>query len=122
MARDGSQKQPKRTIALDGDKLGHIVGALVALTVLLLCFYYQKVDGFTAIVRTGWAFVMGYAATFFLVRIILRTTLFEFIRLKQEEKGPKKGAHLGSGEAQAEAAEVAPEETPSETSGGEGRE
>lgn len=88
MPKITSDKRGK-VIALDGDKLGHIAGAAVALVVMSLSFFYQEVDGVTAFVRTGWAFVFGYGATFFLVRVILKKTLALMIENKRvalEEK------------------------------------
>lgn len=85
MDKNGAKKGNKLSVTLDGDKLGQIAGATVALVVMAMCFYYQKVDGYTAATRVGWAFVLSYAAVFFLVRVILRTTLFEFIAHRDAE-------------------------------------
>lgn len=62
-------------IALDGHKLGHIVGALVAFTVLSLSLFLHNADGLATFTRVGWSFVVAYGATYFLVRVILLTTL-----------------------------------------------
>lgn len=111
MAEKDPEKKKGRKIALDGDKLGHVVGTTVALAVMAICFYFQKVDGVTAAVRVGWAFVIGYGATFFLVRVILRTTLFEFVQHERElREAHKVVTHLGSGEEEEERANVEPAE------------
>ncbi len=87
------KKQSKRVLVLDGDKLGHIMGVLVALIVMVICFFVQKADGYTTAIRVGWAFVVAYGATYLLIRIVLRVTLFEFVVDKK-----KKQLSLGDGE------------------------
>ena len=62
-------------IALDGHKLGHIAGAAAGFAVLALSLYFRHADAFTIFTRVGWTFVVAYGSTFFLVRVILRTTL-----------------------------------------------
>ena len=86
MPNDGIKKQSKRILVLDGDKLGHIMGVLVALVVMAICFFVQKADGYTTAIRVGWAFVVAYGATFVLIRIILRVTLFEFVVDKKKKE------------------------------------
>lgn len=88
MPKITSDKRGK-VIALDGDKLGFIAGTAVALIVMLLSFYYQKVDALTTFTRTGWAFVIAYGATFFFTRKVLKETLTLMIENKRaalEEK------------------------------------
>ncbi len=86
MPKSGEKQPPRRVIVLDGDKLGHVVGAIAATIVMAFCFFYQKVDGYTVAIRAGWAFVICYGATFFLVRVILRITLQEYVLEKQRQK------------------------------------
>lgn len=95
------QKKIKRVLALDGHRLGLVGGTVLALAVMAACFYVRGVDGLTAATRTGWAFVAGYGAVFFLVRVILRTTLAEFIQFSESKK---RKARLGRGERAAAAA------------------
>lgn len=87
-------KSRRRAIALDGDRLGPIVGAALALVVFTICLTFRQNDLSASIVRAGWAFVLGYGATFFLVRIILRTTLREFLKLKAERLAARRQAQL----------------------------
>lgn len=75
-ARDRSKSQV--VLALDADRLGLTTGALVATIVMALSFL-QQADGLAVSFRTGIAFVGTYAATFFFVRIVLRSTLFELV-------------------------------------------
>ena len=91
MADPRKKRQPKRVVVLDGDKLGLIVGATFATLVMGLCFFLRQVDAHTAAIRVGWAFVLAYGATFFLVRVILRTTLYEFIEQSRRKKDRKRG-------------------------------
>lgn len=67
-----------------------VAGSTVATIVMALCFFYQEVDVLTAAIRVGWAFVVSYAAAFFLVRIILRTTIYEFVVQERERKAKRK--------------------------------
>ena len=106
MANAKSDNKSKRVVALDGDKLGHVVGTVVATAVMATCFYYQEVDGYTAAVRVGWAFVLSYGATFFLVRVILRTALAEFIEQEQEKKEAQKSRLSSGAESETESGEV----------------
>ena len=62
-------------IALDGHKLGHIAGAAAAFVVLALSLYLRQTDALTTFTRVGWTFVVAYGSMFFLVRVILKTTL-----------------------------------------------
>lgn len=78
-------KKTKRVIALDGDKLGMIGGMVGAFIVLILCLLLN-VGTVTLLIRMGWGFVICYGATFFLVRVILRTTLIEMIEQEKLEK------------------------------------
>ena len=93
-------KKLKRVVALDGHRLGLISGTAIALVVMAFSFFYQHVEFLATGIRTGWAFVAGYGATFFLARVILRTTLFEF--LDYEEKDPKATSRLGRTEREEE--------------------
>lgn len=95
------KKKTGRVVALDGDKLGHIVGAGVALVVMALCFFYQKVDGFATALRVGWAFVIAYGTTFFFIRILLRVALFEFV-IQKQEKGKTRGGKEEGEEGESE--------------------
>jgi hypothetical protein len=83
-------KKPRRIVALNGDKLGLVAGSVVATVVMAQCFFVQHVDGPTAALRVGWAFVIAYGAAFFLVRVILRTTIFEFVIQAREKKAKKR--------------------------------
>ena len=62
------------------------MGVIVALVVMAICFFVQKADGYTTAIRVGWAFVVAYGATFVLIRIILRVTLFEFVVDKKKKE------------------------------------
>ncbi len=73
-------------VALDGDKLGQIAGTIAALLVMAFCFFYHHTDALTATIRAGWAFVVGYGATFFFARIILYTTLFELVKAERDRR------------------------------------
>lgn len=96
----------RKVIPLDGDKLGMIVGLLGAIAVLLIGVFMQRGDFATILIRVGWAFVICYGATFFLVRMILRTTLYEMIEKEKierdEERARKKDQAKADAEAQAE--------------------
>lgn len=78
-------KKFKRVVALDGHRLGLISGAFIALIVMGSSFFYQQAEFMATGIRTGWAFVAGYGATFFLARVVLKTTLFEFLDVEQSE-------------------------------------
>lgn len=107
-----SQKnKPQKIIPLDGDKLGMIGGLLGATCVLVISFLFQSGGMITTLIRMGWVFVACYGATFFLVRMILRTTLVDMIeqekRLKQEQKDEKDAKARSAAEAvDTEAVEV----------------
>jgi hypothetical protein len=107
-----SEKRGKdqRTVTLDGDKLGHVGGSVIALVVMVLCFVYQETTLETALVRTAWAFVLGYGSIFFLVRVILRITLHEFAETRQRRKEEKREAARERKRAQREARETSPAE------------
>ncbi len=81
----------KKVIALDGDKLGMIGGMVGAFIVLIICLVFH-VSTITSLIRMGWGFVICYGATFFLVRVILRTTLIEMIEQEKMEKATQKNA------------------------------
>ena len=83
MARLKSNPNTK-VVALDGGKLGSIVGSAVSCIVMAFSFYVRDVDAFTAFTRSGWAFVIAYGATFFLVRVILRTTLRQMLEERKQ--------------------------------------
>ncbi len=91
MAETGTKKQ-RRVVALNGDKLGLVTGSVFATAVLALCFFYRQTDTSTAAIRAGWAFVVAYGAAFFLVRVVLRTTLYEFAQRERERRATKKRA------------------------------
>lgn len=76
----------KRVVALDGNRLGHVVGAVMATAVMAACFFYRDADAYTTATRAGWAFVVSYGATYFLARLVLRTTLFEVVEKKKQRK------------------------------------
>lgn len=93
-----------RVVALDCHKLGNIAGTVVAIAVMGVVFAVQKVDWITAFMRIGWAFVIGYGATFLLVRVILRTTLYQMLqdrksalqRMRRRHRNPRSdGAQAG---------------------------
>ena len=53
-----------------------MVGAIIVLIISLLL---QRGDLVNTLIRMGGAFVVCYGSTFFLIRVILRTTLQEMI-------------------------------------------
>jgi hypothetical protein len=83
MALD-NPKKVKRIIALDRHRLGLIGGTVGALLVLVVSFWISEADILVAIIRAGWAFILCYAATVFLVYRILHTTLTEMIEEQKE--------------------------------------
>jgi len=93
-------KKFKRVVALDGHRLGLVNGTAIALVVMAFSFFYQQVEFVATGIRVGWAFVAAYGATFFLIRVILRTTLFEFIAFEQAD--PKGRSRLGRTEYEEE--------------------
>ncbi len=80
-------------IGLNGHRLGHIAGALVAFTVLTLLLVLGNADALTTFTRVGWSFVVSYGATFFLVRTILRTTLAQLALDKRVALQEKRERH-----------------------------
>ena len=80
--------------------IGGMIGALI---VLCISYFLHAGNLSTTFIRSGWAFVICYGATFFLVRMILRTTLAEMIEQEAAEKLKKK---------QAKSSAVKEEETP----------
>ena len=82
----------KKVVALDGDKLGMVGGMFGAIIVLIISLYAHPGDMMTTVIRMGMAFVICYGATFFLVRMILRTTLQEMIELDKKKKRDRKDA------------------------------
>ena len=113
MVAPGSSKKGM-VIALDGHKLGHIAGAVVAFTVLTLLFVLGNADALTTFTRVGWSFVVSYGATFFLVRVILRTTLAQLAldkRMALQEKRERHREQRRRGEAPAPSAETSEAET-----------
>lgn len=93
MADSGKKSStPKKVIPLDGDKLGMIGGTIGAIIVLFVSLSVHSGDLLTTIIRMGWAFVICYGGTFFLVRMVLRTTLQEMIELEKEAKRAKQEA------------------------------
>ena len=101
------KKRPRKVVALDGDKLGMIGGTLGAMLILMIGFFSQTGTVTTTLIRMGWVFVVCYGAIFFLVRMILRTTLREMI---EEEKAlwrkKKAAAKAANAETAAKAAKV----------------
>lgn len=99
------KKRPRKVVALDGDKLGMIGGMLGATVVLMIGFFSQTGTITATLIRMGWVFVVCYGAIFFLVRVILRTTLKEMIEeeraLRREKEADAKAANV---EAMAEGA------------------
>jgi len=83
-------------VALDGDRLGPVVGFVAATVILVVCFFYREVDVPTALIRAGWAFVVGYAVTFVLVRVLLRTALTEFVSEKVKGAERTESGETGS--------------------------
>ena len=79
MALNRKVKSTKKVIPLDGDKLGMIGGMIGAIIVLIMSIFYHRGDITTTLLRVGWALVICYGATFFLVRMILRTTLQDML-------------------------------------------
>ena len=104
MARIESNPNTK-VVALNGNRLGQIGGAVVACVVMAFSFYMREVDAFTAFTRVGWAFVIGYGATFFLVRVILVTTLRQMVeerrRTLEERRAGRDEVLLVRGRARA---------------------
>lgn len=92
MAVTGSGKK-SMVIALDGHKLGHIAGAIVGFTVLALLLVLENADALTTFKRAGWSFVVSYGATFFLIRVILRTTLTQLALEKRVALQEKRDWH-----------------------------
>ena len=85
MARSEAKK-PRRVVALDGSRLGNITGSCLACGTLAWCFFYREMDLASTMIRSGWAFVMGYGATFFLARAILRVTLYQALEEKKARR------------------------------------
>ncbi len=88
---EGTKRAP-RVVALDADRLGHIAGALAALPVALAQMFYRDADLLTTLVRGGWTYVGVYAATFAMVRLFLRASLFQMLedkRARREERRRK---------------------------------
>lgn len=100
MATEGGEKKLKRVIPLNGEKLGHIGGAIMATIVMIICFVYQRADAATTAIRVAWTFVIGYGVTFFFVRTLLRVTLTEFVLQAREKKGKRLGKDEESEEAE----------------------
>ncbi len=101
-------------IALDGHKLGHITGAIVAFIVLTLLLALGNADAITTFKRVGWSFVVSYGATFFLIRVILRTTLTQLALEKRTALQEKRDRHREQrmrGDASAPSAEAEEAET-----------
>jgi hypothetical protein len=92
MALKRKVKSAKNVIPLDGDKLGMIGGMIGAIIVLIMSLFYHNGDITTTLLRVGWAFVICYGATFFLVRMILRTTLQEMVEQQKGEKNAARAA------------------------------
>lgn len=109
-----AKKKQKKIIALDGDKLGMIGGVLGATVVLVVGFLSQNSTLASTLIRMGWVFVACYGATFFLVRMILRTTLMEMIeeekRIKEEKKKSNREAMEAEEAARTETKMAAMEE------------
>ncbi len=80
-------------IALDGHRLGHIAGAIVGFAVMTLLLALENADALTTFKRAGWSFVVSYGATFFLIRVILRTTLTQLAHEKRAALQEKREWH-----------------------------
>lgn len=63
--------------------IGGMIGAII---VLIMSIFYHRGDITTTLLRVGWAFVICYGATFFLVRMILRTTLQDMLEQNNAAK------------------------------------
>ena len=90
MAR-ATKKRPGRLIALDADRLGLVVGLAAAVVVMVACFYREVPMG-VIVIRAGWVFVVAYAASFFLVRLVLRTTVAEMLEDKKRKRESRRAA------------------------------
>ena len=86
MSERGPKGNDSLVVALDGDKLGQIGGMTVGIVVMAACFFWRQTDMSTALIRTGWAFTIGYGGIFLFVRIVLRTTLFELVEQERRKK------------------------------------
>ena len=84
-----ASKKTRKIIPLDGDKLGMIGGMVGGTFVLIISILLYPDSIATTLIRVGWAFVICYGATFFLVRMILRTTLIDMV---EQEKAAKEEA------------------------------
>jgi hypothetical protein len=82
----------KKSIPLDGDKLGMIGGMIGAIIVLFISLFAHKGEMLTTVIRVGWAFVICYGGTFFLVRMILRTTLLDLLEQEKATASAAKDA------------------------------
>lgn len=107
MAR-ATKKRPGRLLALDADRLGLVVGLAAAVVVMVACFYREVPWGATFI-RAGWVFVVAYAAAFFLVRLVLRTTLAEMLHDKKHKRESRRAAERDAASARVEAASRPPQ-------------
>ena len=114
MEESSQKKSTRKVIPLDGDKLGMIVGLMGAIVVLLIGVFAQRGGLSSIIIRTGWTFVICYGATFFLVRMILRTTLQEMIEQEKLEREQERALKKDQAKAEAEAEEQLPPEPVSE--------
>ncbi len=93
-----------RVIVLDGDKLGHVAGATVALAVVVVQAFYRESGPLTTVTRAAWTFVGVYTAVFFFSRVILRAMLRQMIEekrnrreqvLKRRQEARERAAEMG---------------------------
>jgi len=81
-----ADKKPRLVLTLDGDKLGLVAATLVCTVVMAVGFFVREAGVVEVLWRGGLAFVGTYAATFFLVRWILRCVLTEFAEYRGARK------------------------------------
>jgi hypothetical protein len=81
-----SARRPPKVVPLDADKLGHIAAAWGAFAVALTQMFLREATLLTTLVRSGWTYVGVYAATFILVRMFLRASLFQMLADRRERR------------------------------------
>lgn len=94
-------------MALDGNRLGLVCGAVIATAVMALSFFVQESNWTATAIRVGWSFVIAYALTFLLVNIIVHTQMAEAARQEALE-----AAHAADAEALVETARDKGSEAP----------
>ena len=75
---------------LDSDILGLAAALAVSGIVMALGFFWIHLDFLVVVFRAGLTFVGVYAVVFILVKIILRTTLFEMAEQRKREEEKRK--------------------------------